>query len=81
MQSPWASGAVRREGVIAMQSLSDSVSSPSISPAAEILSWLLRHFRSAAVAERPAIRWAEMKPIDFQGEDTSLTQEQLDALR
>ena len=35
----------------------------------------------ASVAERPAIRWGEMKPIDFQGEDTSLTQEQLEVLR
>jgi len=64
-----------------MQTLSDSVSSPSSSPAREILSRLLRHFRSAAVAERPAIRWAEMTPIDFQGEDTSLSQEHLGFLR
>jgi len=62
-----------------MQSLPDSVSSPSL--AWEILSRLLRLFRSAAVAQRPAIQWAEMSPIDFQGEDTSLTQEQLAALR
>ncbi|HET9155391.1 MAG TPA: hypothetical protein VFN91_01910 [Myxococcaceae bacterium] len=62
-----------------MQNLSDSVSSQSL--AWEILSRLLRQFRSAAVAHRPAIQWAEMRPIDFQGEDTSLTQEQLAALR
>jgi len=28
-----------------------------------------------------AIRWGEMKPIDVEGEDTSLTQEQLELLR
>jgi hypothetical protein len=62
-----------------MQSLTDS--SPSASLAREFFSWLLRQFRSAALAQRPAIQWAEMRPIDFQGEDTSLTQEQLAALR
>jgi hypothetical protein len=62
-----------------MQTLSDS--SPSSFPARDLLSWLLRHFRSASVAERPAIRWAEMTPIDFQGEDTSLSQEHLEVLR
>jgi hypothetical protein len=64
-----------------MQSFTESVSSPSNSPARELLSRLLRQFRSAALAHRPAIQWAEMRPIDFQGEDTSLTQEQLAALR
>jgi len=63
-----------------MPSLTESVSSPSTSPAVEVFSRLLRYFRSASVAERPAIRWGEMKPIDFQGEDTSLTQEQLEVL-
>jgi hypothetical protein len=62
-----------------MLSVTESASSPS--SAWEILSRILRHFRSASVAERPAIRWAEMKPIDFKGEDTSLTQEQLKVLR
>jgi len=33
------------------------------------------------VVARPATRWAEMKPIDFEGEDTSLTQSHLDLLR
>jgi hypothetical protein len=64
-----------------MQSNTESFSPPSTSPAWDALSRLLRLFRSAAVAERPAIRWAEMRPIDFQGEDTSLTQEQLEVLR
>lgn len=61
-----------------MQSYPASVSSRSI-PAEGwgLLSRLVRYFRGAAVAERPAIRWADMKPIDFQGEDTSLTQEHI----
>ena len=64
-----------------MQSLTDPAASPSSSLTREILSKILRHFRSAALAERPAIRWAEMTPIDFHGEDTSLSQEQLAVLR
>jgi len=64
-----------------MQSATHSVSSPSASPVWELLSRLLRHFKSAALAERPAMRWGDMKPIDFEGEDTSLTQEQLEILR
>jgi hypothetical protein len=64
-----------------MQTLTPSVSSPSSSSAWDILSRFLSYFRTASLAERPAMRWAEMKPIDFQGEDTSLTQEQLDVLR
>jgi hypothetical protein len=55
--------------------------SPSTSPVRELLSRFLRTFRTAALAERPAMRWAEMRPIDFQGEDASLTQEQLAVLR
>lgn len=64
-----------------MQTVTPSVSSPSSSSAWDILSRFLSYFRTASLAERPAMRWAEMKPIDFQGEDTSLTQEQLDVLR
>lgn len=63
-----------------MQSLTGSVSR-TVRPARDVLARVLRSFRSAAVAERPAIRWAEMRPIDFQGEDTSLTQEHLEVLR
>ena len=33
------------------------------------------------MAELPAIRWAEMKPVDFEREDTVLTQEQLERMR
>jgi hypothetical protein len=58
-----------------------TVSSSATSPVRELLSRLLRTFRSAALAQRPAMRWAEMRPIDFQGEDASLTQEQLAVLR
>jgi len=64
-----------------MQRLTGSIPAPTPRPGLELFSWLLRSFRSAAVVQRPAIRWAEMKPIDFQGEDASLTQEQLDVLR
>lgn len=62
-----------------MQSFTESVSSPFWASA--FFSRLLGYFRSASVAQRPAIRWGDMKPIDFQGEDTSLTQEQLEVLR
>ena len=64
-----------------MQTATHSVSSPTASPAWTLLFRFLRHFRNSAVDGRPAIRWAEMKPIDFEGEDTSLTQEQLEILR
>ena len=64
-----------------MQSVTGSVSSPSPHPVWERVSRLLRPFRSTALAGRPAIRWAEMKPFDFEGEDTSLTQEQLEVRR
>jgi hypothetical protein len=64
-----------------MQSLTGSFSSPTARATPGIFSRLLRSFRSAAVTARPAIRWEQMKPIDFEGEDTSLTQEQLAALR
>lgn len=64
-----------------MQRLTGSISSPTTRTASDLFSWLLRSFRSAAVVQRPAIRWAEMKPIDFQGEDASLTQQQLEVLR
>ena len=57
------------------------VSSPASSPVRKLLSRFLRTFGSAALAERPAIHWAEMRPIDFEGEDASLTQEQLAVLR
>ncbi|HSP18976.1 MAG TPA: hypothetical protein VLQ79_05665 [Myxococcaceae bacterium] len=43
----------------------------------DLLARLVRYFRGAALAERPAIRWVDMQPIDFDGEDTSLTQEHI----
>ena len=64
-----------------MQRFTRSVSTPSPQPASVLLSRLLRPFRGPAADERPGLRWAEMRPIDFDGEDTSLTQEQLAALR
>jgi|GEM_PF-377433 len=47
----------------------------------DLLARLVRYVRGAAAAERPAIRWADMKPIDFQGEDTSLTQEHIELMK
>ncbi|HUM09735.1 MAG TPA: hypothetical protein VLT82_02195 [Myxococcaceae bacterium] len=64
-----------------MQRFTGSVSSESPRHGREPVSRLVRAIRSLAVAERPAMRWAEMTPIDFEGEDTSLTQEQLEVLR
>jgi hypothetical protein len=64
-----------------MQRFTVSLSAPFSRPAPALFSRLLRAFRGAPADERPAFPWAEMKPIDFDGEDTSLTQEQLAALR
>lgn len=64
-----------------MQTVTASLSAPTARSASDFLSRLLRAFRGAEVVSRPAIQWAEMKPIDFKGEDTSLTQEHLEALR
>jgi hypothetical protein len=63
-----------------MQSITGSVSSPS-NPTWEFLARVVRYFAAAPVVQRPSIRWEEMKPIDFQGEDTSLTQEQISLMR
>ena len=57
------------------------LSPPSTRPVSARFSRLLRAFRAPRTDERPGLRWAEMKPIDFDGEDTSLTQEQLAAFR
>jgi hypothetical protein len=64
-----------------MQSHTGSVASRSDPEGRKPLSRLVRYFRGAAVVQRPAIRWAEMKPIDFEGEDTSLTQEQIEVMK
>jgi hypothetical protein len=63
-----------------MQSFSGTVSSPS-NPTWEFLARVVRYFAAAPVVHRPAIRWEEMKPVDFQGDDTSLTQEQISLMR
>jgi len=81
MQSLLSSGEVRNEGARHMQSYTGSVTSRSNPEGWELLSRLVRYFRGAAVAQRPAIRWGDMKPIDFQGEDTSLTQEQIGVMK
>ena len=64
-----------------MQPVTASIATPTARPASDFLSRLLRAFRGTEVVSRPAIQWAEMKPIDFKGEDTSLTQEHLESLR
>ena len=64
-----------------MESYTGSAASRSNAEGWELLSRLVRYFRGTAVPERPAIHWTEMKPIDFEGEDTSLTQEQLEVLK
>jgi len=64
-----------------MQTVTASLATRTARPASEFFSRLLRAFRGAEVVSRPAIQWAEMKPIDFKGEDTSLSQEHLDVLR
>ena len=47
----------------------------------ELLSRLVRYFRRGATEERPPNRWAELKPVDFEGEDTSLTQEHIELMK
>ncbi|MGZ3447706.1 MAG: hypothetical protein ACXU88_18630 [Myxococcaceae bacterium] len=64
-----------------MQSYTGSVASRSNPEGWELLSRRGRYFRGAAVAQRPAIRWTDMKPIDFEGEDTSLTQDQIEVMK
>ena len=63
-----------------MQSITGTVSSPS-NPTWDLLARVARYFAAASVVQRPAIRWEEMKPVDFQGEDTSLTQDQIRLMR
>lgn len=63
-----------------MQSITGSVSSPS-NPTWEFLARVVRYFAAAPVVHRPAIRWEAMKPVDFEGEDTSLTQDQISLMR
>ena len=57
----------------------------SVSPQVEsrgFLSRVLRIFlRAEERAPRPVFRWPDFRPIDFQGEDTSLTQAHLEILR
>lgn len=47
----------------------------------ELLARVVRLFTGEPAANHPAIRWAEMKSVDFQGEDTSLTQADLALMR
>ena len=47
----------------------------------ELLARAVRHCTCLAMAELPATRWAEMKPVDLEREDTMLTREQLERMR
>lgn len=47
----------------------------------ELLARAVRHCTCLAMAELPAIRWAEMKPVDLEPEDTTRTQDQLERMR
>ncbi len=66
-----------------MQSLTRSLSSSSPLRVPGLIARVLRLFtRHTEVEQRPAIRWVtDFRPIDWEGEDTSLTQEQLEVLR
>jgi hypothetical protein len=65
-----------------MQSATGSVTPP---PSHSSPGLLVRAMRllTGREADREAsrIRWAEMRPIDFVGEDTSLTQAELELMR
>ena len=47
----------------------------------ELLARVVRLFTGESPAGRPGLRWAEMKPVDFQGDDTSLTEAHLALMR
>lgn len=65
-----------------MQRFTESGPSPLRPRSSSLLSRAIRLLTGRAeVVERASIQWAEMKPIDFEGEDTSLTQEHLELLR
>jgi hypothetical protein len=77
-----ASGDVRTKEN-AMQSLTGSLVSPA-SRSDGLLARALRILtgRSERAERRPAAGpWASVRPIDFEGEDTSLTQDHLAALK
>lgn len=64
-----------------MKRVTGSVSSPGQHSVRELLTRVVRVFTGEPVAESPEIRWAEMKPVDFEGEDTSLSQDHLALMR
>ena len=64
-----------------MKRVTGSVSSPAQNSFRKLLTRVIRAFIGEPVAERPEIRWAEMKPVDFEGEDTSLSQDHLALMR
>ena len=63
-----------------MHSFTGSVSSRSHLRCSGLLARAIRLLRREVV-ERPSIHWAQTRPLDFEGEDTSLTQAHLELLR
>jgi len=66
-----------------MHSVTELLTSPSSPRAPGFFARLLRALTGRErVEDRPAMRWAsDVKPIDWEGEDTSLTQAHLEVLR
>jgi len=65
-----------------MQTLSGSIAARPYPQGERLFSRVLRLFtHRERIEERPATRWAEMRAVDFEGEDTSLTQAHLEVLR
>lgn len=64
-----------------MQRVIGSASSGSHHPGRELLARVVRLFTGEPRTNRPAIHWTEMKPVDFEGEDTSLRESDLARMR
>lgn len=61
-----------------MQSLMPAPSSSWRTRARELLTWLARSRRRDT---RRFVVWAEMRPVDFEGEDTSLGERDLQLMK
>jgi len=65
-----------------MQTLSGSIAARPYLQTEGLFSRVFRLFtRRERIEKRPAFHWAGVKAIDFDGEDTSLTQAHLEILR
>jgi len=65
-----------------MQSFTGPGSSRPPSRSSGLFAWAIHLLTGRdEVAECPSLQWAEVSPIDFEGEDTSLTQAHLELLR